>query len=143
MENKINNASMFRWRLCYGTLTAVGALAILCRLVYLSWYPNELDAFPGKKRLDLRFAFTQIKLINRWMLVWPLVGCVLTGASLLVLVEETKRSALVKSFIRDVLIRWLLSYGLFMVFYVSFTTISGGREVDFDPSGHFTCGLVA
>ena len=143
MENKMSKASTFRWQFCYGTLTAVGAIAMLCRLVYLWWYPNELDAFPGKKRLDLRFVFTQIKMINRWMLVWPLVGCVLTGASLLVLVDETKRRVFLKSYIRDVLIRWLLSYGLFMTFYLSFTTISGSREVDFDPSGHFACSLVA
>ena len=70
--NSSDQYQRLRWLYCYGTLTAVGALAMIFRIVYLYVYPDELSTYEGKKRLDLRFAFTQIAFINRWMLFWSL-----------------------------------------------------------------------
>ena len=95
--------------------------------------------YPGKKRLNMRFAFTQLPFINRYMLFWSLVGTLL--ACLLHRFTAAKKTPLLANW--EAFTRWLLQYGLFMVFYMSFNVISGSKETDFDPSGHLTCSLLA
>ena len=65
----------FRLKWCYTTITVTVWLAILCRLIY--WHHEEFAERPDKKRLDIRFSFTQIPLINKYMLFWSLSVIVL------------------------------------------------------------------
>ena len=52
-------------------------------------------------------------------------------------------SQVVSDYGKDVLLRWGISYVLFMIYYYYWATFSGTKEEDFDPSGHITCALIA
>ena len=134
------DAQKFRGRYVCGTITVVLAFAILCRTAYIFLNEAEFKDYPGKKRLDWRFPFTQIRLINNAMLFWSL------GIIFVFLVAQFAMGlgmGRIKEYIGDVCMRWLLAYGFFLIFYYSFCVLSGTTEADFDPSGHFACSLVA
>mmetsp|Transcript_11755 Transcript_11755/g.15974 ORF Transcript_11755/g.15974 Transcript_11755/m.15974 type:complete len:151 (-) Transcript_11755:38-490(-) len=48
-----------------------------------------------------------------------------------------------RNYLQDVVARWVLGYGLFMIFYYGFAIVSGTTVNDFDPSGHFACSLLS
>ena len=61
----------FRLKAVYATITATVCLAMFCRLLYIqTYFEDEFSGHPVKKRLDIRFSFTQIAVINKWMLFW-------------------------------------------------------------------------
>ena len=122
----------------YGTITATVCLAMLCRAVYIYFNPDEFHDQPMKKRLDWRFFFMQIGFINRAMLFWSLMWIVIFWPS-----QFGGKPGQCKAYVREVMVRWLLGYGFFLVFYYSFAILSGTKEEDFDPSGHIACGLLA
>ena len=62
----------FRSKWCYATITVTVCLAMICRLIYQQLNEEEFTKYPDKKRLDIKFSFTQIQLINKWMLFWAL-----------------------------------------------------------------------
>ena len=82
----------------------------------------------------------QIRLINAAMLFWSLGFIVIFGAAQLAMGLGMAR---VKEYFKSVFARWLLGYGLFLIFYYGFVILSGSGEADFDPSGHFACCLLA
>ena len=67
----MSSESMTRLRQCSGPIIAVALLAMTLRLIYILM-TDEFEGNPLKKRLDWRFPFMQIKIINMWMLFWPL-----------------------------------------------------------------------
>ena len=70
------------------------------------------------------------------MLFWPLA---LILACLVPLITTHE----IWAYVRKVITKWVLSYALFMIFYLGFGYVSGTKEADFDPSGHMACALAA
>ena len=49
----------FRFKAVYVTIIANVCLAMLCRLFYIqTYFEDEFEGHPDKKRLDIRFSFT-------------------------------------------------------------------------------------
>ena len=134
----MSSESMTRLRQCSGPIIAVALLAMTLRVIYI-FMTDEFEGNPLKKRLDWRFPFMQIKIINMWMLFWPLTFAI--GVLAYLYLQNLTKVA--KDFFKDVLVRWLTSYCLFMIYYYYWSYASGTQESDFDPSGHVTCSLVA
>lgn len=120
----------------YLAVFSVLIVATVSRTIYLSYNQDEFKGHPDKKRLDWRFPVMQIAIINKWMLFWPLALIV----SCLVPIITTHE---IWTYVRQVITKWILSYALFMIFYLGFGYVSGTKEADFDPSGHMACALAA
>ena len=129
-------------------------VSVIARVIYLSLNADEFEGKPDKKRLDWRFFFMQIPLINRQMLFWSLSFVTIFGVAHFLIdklsSKQNQRNSGAtywqrggKDYVCDVMARWLLGYGLFLVFYYSFYYLSGTKEADFDPSGHFACSILA
>ena len=60
----------FKW--CYAMIATTVCFAMICRLIYRQIHEEEFDEHQDRKILDIKFIFTQIPLINNWMLFWSL-----------------------------------------------------------------------
>ena len=55
----------YRAKWVYGTISAAVCVAMLFRTCYIYYNEEEFAEHPDKKRLDFRFFFTQITIINK------------------------------------------------------------------------------
>ena len=125
----------------YGTLILAATLGIAFRTIYLMNYPLEDPTV--SKRLPLTFFFTQIKIINKYMLFWPLTQIVVFYITLLATAKSELDKKIVQSYTKKVVVKWFLSYFLFLIYFYGFMFMTGSGKADFDPSGHLTCAMVA
>lgn len=65
----------------YGSTAAMLLVSVIARVIYLGLNAEEFEGQPDKKRLDWRFFFMQIPLINRQMLFWSLNFVSIFGAA--------------------------------------------------------------
>ena len=108
----------------YILYTAVVGIACLMRFHYTNSEIGQKHDF--KKVLPIKIGFlTQIRFINRMMLVWPLLTQILFTLVWYIFANSAPRFlmkaiAKTESNVIKMFIRWLTSYLLFLIFYHGF-----------------------
>ena len=128
--------SKLRMRFCWGPLTISVTSGILSRLIYLL-VTREFVGQDNPRVLDWQPAFTQIDIINMQLPLWALY-LILPAILILLFVDMT----LAKDFSKDVIVRWLIAYLIFLLNFYLWVWINYKLDDKFDPSGQLTAILV-
>ena len=128
--------SKLRMRFCWGPLTISVTSGILSRLIYLL-VTREFVGQDNPRVLDWQPAFTQIDIINMQLPLWALY--MILPVILILLFVDLK---LAKDFTKDVIVRWIVAYTIFLPNFFLWVWINNKLDDRFDPSGHVSGMLV-
>lgn len=77
----------------------------------------DYSLFNENKDLEINWSFTYIKFIHQWILLFSLSGIILVGLPM------TCKESLVIDYFTSVIVRWVLTSGFYLVFYLGFENI--------------------